>query len=475
MRDTCKGWVEGGVEELGAGRSGSNGFLRRSGGCFAAGAALLLSLGCEVTNPGPVQDEFLNDPASHQGMVDGAQFNLARALKNLAYDGALPTREIFPTGQIGAHGHSVITQGGHFPYDVTEFNNRWNWSQQARFVAENALTRFIQEEALPPSEHGSNRLIADAHLWAGYAYRVLGEHYCDAVVDGSGLLPGQQWFERAEQQFTSAIQVAGSGGHTATRLAATAGRAQARVWLGNWAGAVSDAQQISDDFVHVVAMDGDPAGARNRIWFASVDLPYRTLTAWNSWAYNHHLETGDPRVRGDDWNMPSTGALQGFGQVPFVQQRKYTSGDSDIRLASGADMRLIEAEALLVQGNWQAAMDLINQVRTRNISDSTGEPLQPWSAGSLEEAWSYLKRERYLELWLEGRRFGDLRRWEDQGAPGAVDWMDYESMAPLFSQNPRSRCLPVPPNELQSNPEIDAQLVFQGLPWYAPIGAVPGS
>jgi starch-binding outer membrane protein, SusD/RagB family len=321
--------------------------------------------------------------------------------------------------------------------------------------------------------HGSSPLVAGAHLWAGYAYRVLGEHYCDAVIDGSGLQSGQAWFEAGEAAFSNAMQVAEAGGQTNLRLAAIAGRAQMRVWLGNWAGAVSDAQQIPDGFMHTVGMDGDPAGARNRIWFASVDLPYRTLTAWNSWAYNHHLDTGDPRVRGDDWNQPSTGALTGFGQVPFVQQRKYTTADSDIPLASGWEMRLIEAEALLTQGSWEQAMTLINQVRTRNVSTTTGQPLEPWTANSLTEAWAFLKRERYLELWLQGRRFGDLRRWEDQGAPGGVDWMDYESLSPIFVDNPRSRCLVVPPNERQANPQVPADATFSGLPWYA-AGGAPG-
>src|SRR5206468_2140450 len=38
---------------------------------------------------------------------------------------------------------------------------------------------------------------------------------------------------------------------------------------------------------------------------------------------------------------------------------------------------------------------------------------------SLDSAWSLLKLERALELWLEARRLGDLRRWITNNTPGA--------------------------------------------------------
>ena len=47
-------------------------------------------------------------------------------------------------------------------------------------------------------------------------------------------------------------------------------------------------------------------------------------------------------------------ALEGYGQVPFLNSLKYTSGDDDVRLASGNAMRLIEAEAKLNSGDWSA-------------------------------------------------------------------------------------------------------------------------
>ena len=99
-------------------------------------------------------------------------------------------------------------------------------------------------------------------------------------------------------------------------------------------------------------------------------------------------------------------------------------------------------------------MDLINSLRTGLISDKTSAPIELWSAGSLNEAWTFLKRERNLEMWMEARRLGDLRRWEQDQTPGAIDWPDYESLAPVFRNNPPVQCYPIPQQEIDTNPNI---------------------
>ena len=77
---------------------------------------------------------------------------------------------------------------------------------------------------------------------------------------------------------------------------------------------------------------------------------------------------------------------------------------SGIPLAKGTEMRLIEAEARLRSGDVAGAIERINVVRAHH-------GLDPVNAGSTAEAWPLLMKERGLELWLEGRRLGDLRRW----------------------------------------------------------------
>jgi hypothetical protein len=69
--------------------------------------------------------------------------------------------------------------------------------------------------------------------------------------------------------------------------------------------------------------------------------------------------------------------------------------------------------------------------------------LAPWTATNATEAWTALKRERGIELWLEGRRLGDFRRWAALNRPG-----DQENMTG------RNLCFPIPLSELETNPNL---------------------
>ena len=196
-----------------------------------------------------------------------------------------------------------------------------------------------------------------------------------------------------------------------------------------------------------------------------------------TWFYDYYssdstsdtTNTGDPRTPwaiDPDFDV-AVGSLSGFpgGAVPYKPQQKYTDRSSDIRLASGWEMRLVEAEAILQgagSGDWNDAMTLVNQVRTRNISDVSGLALSPWTATNDTEAWTFLKRERAIELWLEGRRMGDLRRWAELGTPGGVDdpgWEDpsHPGHTPLFLEYSRGPfCWDIPASERNANPNVPA-------------------
>lgn len=430
-------------------------------GGFAAGVlALSLLAGCDVTNPGPVQDEFVALPEAQQGLVTGA----ARAITELVgygpYTRGILAREIFPGGQTGYSGHDPIVQGGHvLPGSMGGF---WNDAQQARFIAETAIKRFT--EAGAPDE-----LMYQAHLWAGYAYRHLGSWWCDAVVgstDPEDPEPGvfeegtDTYFERAIQNFTAAL------GYAATdqeRYAALAGRAQAAVGLEDWTNAAADAAQVPDDFVFLARMN-DAQDGNEWNWLAEATSgDFRSYSVIHTFFEDYYTNTGDPRT---PWDLDpeheyAVGSFSGYSgpegeRVPYLRQRKYTSLADPIDLASGWEMRLIEAEAILVQtpADYATAMTFINDVRTRNISDIDGQPLAAWSAADATEAWTFLKRERYIELWLEGHRLSDELRWTENSRPGAIDLPDWSDLSPLFTQRPRSFCFDIPNSERELNPNV---------------------
>src|SRR5689334_16466936 len=103
-------------------------------------AALLSACQLDVTNPGPIQADALNDPKAIPGVVNGAGRDLAEALNWVAYTGAAVAREIFPAGSTGSFGITPRQQNGKLTDD--DGNDWWNQAQRARWTAEQGVERI---------------------------------------------------------------------------------------------------------------------------------------------------------------------------------------------------------------------------------------------------------------------------------------------------------------------------------------------
>jgi hypothetical protein len=109
-------------------------------------------------------------------------------------------------------------------------------------------------------------------------------------------------------------------------------------------------------------------------------------------------------------------------------------------------MRLIEAEAKLRNSDVAGAMALINQVRSN--AGVTGT----LTATDLTDAWRLLKRERGIELWLEARRLGDMRRWKESNTPGALDPLELPGANSHLQR--QDLCFPIARSERETNPNL---------------------
>lgn len=74
-------------------------------------------------------------------------------------------------------------------------------------------------------------------------------------------------------------------------------------------------------------------------------------------------------------------------------------------------------------------------------------------AATPEEAWTRLKRERGIELWLEGRRLHDLRRWKAGNTPGVLHELELPGEASRLSAN-QSLCYEIPKSERETNKNL---------------------
>jgi starch-binding outer membrane protein, SusD/RagB family len=404
-----------------------------------AGIALLALSACDftVTNPGPMQDEQLNDPAAHQGLVTGMSQSLSSALWRAAFVTAEVSREYVQGGRIFTT-KLPITPGQLTREDIG--SQYWNEAVRARWIAEDGVRRF--SEILPDFE--SSPLAAQALTYVGFSNRLLGENFCESVIDGGAPEPGELYFHRAEAAFTQAIQVAERAGAGDLVRTARAGRATVRIHLGDWPGAVADAEAVPESFTFLSPFHGAQLDQFNGVYYSNANEPFRTHSVIGTFYEDYYLETGDPRVA---WGRDEAVPTAEFPAVPWYFQLKYQSRGDDIRLVSGRELRLIEAEARLRQGDAGGAVAILNGLRTSLVSDMDGAPLEPWpSPAGAEEAWTYLKRERAAELWLEGRRMADLRRWVEEGVPGAME--DVSDRIRL--------CLPIAQSEIDTNPNIQS-------------------
>jgi hypothetical protein len=409
-----------------------------------------------VSNPGPVRDEFLvgdNVYAGASALVNGAGRAVATGMNWVGYTGAAVAREIHPAGSTGSFGITNRWQNGELNANDGDLNDHWNFAQRGRWEAEEAVRRLVvagpPQAGDPITVTQYNSFLQRAYLYAGFANRLLGENMCEAVFDGSAAQANLEYFLRADDHFTNAIATTG----TAAQLsAAYAGRAAVRVFLDRWTDAIADAGQVPIAFTFTMPYyDVGEDAQRNRIAWAIGNTPYRAHTQWSTWHYDYRQATNDPRVPITITALQGDAAIECCGRVPFYPEAKHSTSASPIRLTSGREMRLIEAEAKLRVDDWPGAMVSINQARANAFA---GTPSAPGAitATDLTDAWRLLKRERGIELWLETRRLGDLRRWAAANTPGALDPLEVPGAASHLAR--QDLCFPISRSERETNPNL---------------------
>ena len=397
-------------------------------------AALLLgACSLEVTNPGPVNATYLDDKAAFPALVNGAGRDLSEALNWVSYTGAAVARELNPAGSTGSFGITPSQQNGKLVDDET--GTHWQLAQRARWTAESAITRI---KTVLGTTYATSTQYPQALVWAGYANRLLAENFCDGVIDGGAKQAYTVYLDRAEANFTEAIAVATAQNNTTLLNAAKGGRASVRLLKKDLAGAVADAAGLANTFAYKMPYNILDADQYNRIYWSTANAPYRAHTVWNTFYEAYYTSTKDPRVAwgSDPKNPVGDAAVGNLGKVPWYFELKFNAKDSPINLSTGWEMRLIEAEAKLAGGDVPGAMTLLNGHRV-------ALNLAPWTATTTTEAWTALKRERGIELWLEARRLADFRRWLAAGTPGAAEDM-----------TGRDVCFVTPREEKESNPNF---------------------
>jgi hypothetical protein len=413
------------------------------------GALLLAACDFETNNPGRVLEEDLNAETAVKPLVTGMSSDFSEEYDGIAFLIARASDEMAGSGSYSSTAEYRV---GLIPNEYAD--GVWEGVSRARWVAEDGLRRM---QNIPDYQFEGNILTARAYLYAGLSNRVLGESFCAPVFDGGPAEQPEAAFERAVAHFTEAIDHAQQAGATEVEFAAYGGRAQAYVGLGDWTNAVIDAGQVPTDFVFNALYYFTSGREENEIYIETHRRPEMSAFA----TYAASLDPPDPRTPYTDCTEVGAdcGHDQGAdGSTPHYQQERFVEYGSDIPAVKGTEMRLIEAEARLVQASdVPGAITIINEVRDFWDLD----PIDP-TGMTLQDAWITLDHERYLTLWLEGRRFFDMRRWEAAGLDflPAVQFIAggtiiYEGV------NPRATCIPISLSECLVNVNVKGTVYCQ--------------
>lgn len=300
----------------------------------------------------------------------------------------------------------------------------------ARWTADNLL-RHLQDVWTDEQVPARQQLMARAAVYAGFSLTELGMIMCSAALDGGPEMTSAQLLGAAEDRFTRAMTAADAAGAADLRYAALAGRARVRLYLGDDAGAATDAAAVPPDFVFNATASDDASSSRrwNRI-FHFVNFSRFHMIAEES----RDLTTGgvpDPRVVAVETESRTID-----GRLSVAQQ-KYGSLGAPLPVTRYEEAQLILAEA---QGG-QTAIDVINALRARHS-------LPQLTAQEIADLENALIEERRRELFLEGQRFNDIVRFGLPlvPAPGTP--------FPKGGFYGSTSCLPLPDVERFNNPNI---------------------
>ena len=396
-------------------------------------------------NPGQVSAATLYVPSNAQLLVNGAisdfecaytryvvgsglltdeLSNAIGALANFDYDARrLLTNATYGTGVCGANQQPPI----------------YTTLSTARGSADTVLARLREwTDASLPVGVNRTRLIGQAATYAGYSLVLLGEGMCTAAVNLSAELTPAQLFGEAKVRFDSAVTAATTANDAATLNLALLGRARTLLNLNQPAAAGIDAARIPTTFVASTGTDNVNVRRQNFAFlsinqnsFSTVDAAFRGLTVNG---------LPDPRVAVSNSGRPGTAV----GTVVWTAD-KYPLVSTSTAIARYAEAQLIVAEARQAAGDLTGAASAINVVRATRA----GVPAYEVGGQSSAQVLATIIEDRRRELFLEGHRLGDMRRYVVPLAPAAGT--PYPAGGGVYGTQ---ACFPLPDVERINNPNI---------------------
>lgn len=398
------------------------------------GLALAASVACSdfltVKNPNVIDASTIDPTADATTLANSGQQNYQVALGWMImygswFTGEAIVAETFPTRNEYGRREVVASNGSH---------NGDVWTPLSQAAASN---HFILGLTLPTPDTNIN--LVRASTWLGYSFVLMAENFCQGAVYGGPALTTAAMLDSAIANFTVAITKGtanGTAGAVALANVARVGRARAYLQAGNTAGAIADAGAVPAGFNYTFAHVDDAANRTrmsNRMWQFTFDR--------GSISVAPAFRVTDPRIA---FGAPGTHTLsaQDATAGPFWIQRKYPAYTSTLRVASKLEADYIAAEA----GGTTTRQAQIAARRSAN-----GQPAYSGATDAASILTEFM-RQKHLDFWLEGQRFGDWRRNPTSVSDVPVPGSTY--FKPGFSPVGNQTCYVLPLAETDNNPNI---------------------
>ena len=395
-----------------------------------AGLAACDSL-LEVTNPGAVVVEDLDDVALAETLVLGAVADF-----ECVFDNHVETMG-FWSGEFYASDNAVwLLEPQHRQTQYWE--TRWgdgtceeerathNGLQTARVQAVTAQDLIAGFDAADLGADHKGFLLGKAMLYEGWSIELLGEEFCQVAFDGGAPMSRDATFAVARDKFAAAMTqlaaVTGADAAEATtlRYAALTGRARANLNLGAAAATiVADADLVPAGFKLLAKYEDTPSRLYNNLYWQS-NIDYGVVLSYFYAPGIHYAKpvpasaplygiidgtpTGaiDPRVP-----MTNVGLGQAFDpSIDVWIQDVFSARADDMTITSYEEAQLMIAEV-----DPTRSVGIINALRAVHGIAAYVPVDAPTTA-------LQVRVERIKELFLEGTRVMDKLRWDepfDQG------------------------------------------------------------
>jgi hypothetical protein len=415
-------------------------------------AALVLALGChllDITNPDVVPTDVLGGASALAAVRSGAigDFTIAYSGSGAGGSGGTVEGQIMVSGLLADEWINTETFPDRIQVDARQTDpssgtmaNVFSNLSRARVSAENAVAQFRKF-----ADSTTNGGLAELLSLTGFTYVMFAENYCSGVPfsnaqpDGSiqyGLpLKSMDMLDTAinrfNQSFITAAAFDTSGSTANSRLPkvvarrnamafARVGKARALLDEGRLVDAdtVASPANVLTSFGYLVQHDLNSSRQQNGVYngdkkfkrYGVADLEGGNGLAW--------ISSPDPRT--PVFRSPSTN--KGFDNAtPQFDQYRYIDEKASVTVATGAEARLINAEAALQRGDTAGFLGFLNGLRQGpppyfligdlTLLTQTIPPLPPLtSPASPTAAVNMLFTERARWLWLTAHRLNDLRR-----------------------------------------------------------------